>query len=823
MRLRCCLAILFALHAALFAQSAAFSWPAETRESRPWSYWWWPGSAVDQSNLTRELEVLKAAGWGGVHVIPIYGVRGAEQRFIPYLSPQWMDMLRHTITEANRLGLGVDMTTGSGWCFGGPNISERLAAAAVQASGADPITISLRPSARVKRAAPGGEGYMLNPFSAEALRAHLSRFDGAFLNYAGPSLRAMYHDSFEYRADWSPELLDEFARRRGYRLEEHYDALFRKVDAETATRIKSDYRETLSDLLLENFTRPWVEWCRRRGFLARDQAHGSPANLLDLYAAADIPETEMFNADRSTLVSKFASSAAHTAGRRLVGAEAGTWLKEHFQETLGDLKVLVDQLFLSGVNHIIYHGTCYSPSDAAWPGWLFYASTELNSRNSIWRDVSALNAYVTRSQSLLQSARPASDLLIYWPVYDVWHNPDGLALNFTVHERSWVEGTPFGILAQKLLERGYSFDFVSDRQLATLSSPAYKAILVPATHLMPAGTISHLARLARLGVPVIFDQKLPDDVPGWALLDSRRAEFRFLLEGASSLLRVGDAETEILRAGVRRESLVDRAGLHFVRMEYGDGSLYFIVNRGGEALDGWVPLAAPARAAVLMDPMTGRTGLGATRSGSGNTIEVYLQLESGQSVFVRALAALPQGARWLYRSPTGSSHPLIAGWSVKFIEGGPELPPAYRTDELTSWTDLPLESRRRFAGTAQYEIRFDRPSSHRGPWLLDLGDVRESARVRINGRDAAALIMAPFRTVLSGLQPEGNVLQIEVTNLSANRIRDLDQRGVPWKIFYDINYVDLRYRSFDASEWELRPSGLLGPVKLTPVVNYDPR
>ena len=87
----------------------------------------------------------------------------------------------------------------------------------------------------------------------------------------------------------------------------------------------------------------------------------------------------------------------HTStGKPLVSSESATWLDEHFNETLGQVKEIVDRFFLGGVNHIFYHGTAYSPADAAWPGWLFYASTQLNPQNPIWRDFAALNEYVTR-------------------------------------------------------------------------------------------------------------------------------------------------------------------------------------------------------------------------------------------------------------------------------------------------------------------------------------------------------------------------------------------------------------------------------------------
>jgi hypothetical protein len=74
----------------------------------------------------------------------------------------------------------------------------------------------------------------------------------------------------------------------------------------------------------------------------------------------------------------------------------------------------------------------------------------------------------------------------------------------------------------------------------------------------------------------------------------------------------------------------------------------------------------------------------------------------------------------------------------------------------------------------------------------------------------------------NALKPRGNVLELEVTNLPANRIRDLDRRKVPWKIMDEINLVNLRYRPFDASAWQPQPSGLLGPVTLVPLRNLKP-
>src|SRR5215207_5167927 len=126
---------LAALASLLFAQSADAqrsaagpAWPAVTTESRPWTRWWWHGSAVNPVDLTKNLEAYQRVGLGGVEITPIYGVFGAEQEFIPYLSPKWVSMLEHTLTESTRLGLGVDMATGTGWPFGGPTVGDADAA-----------------------------------------------------------------------------------------------------------------------------------------------------------------------------------------------------------------------------------------------------------------------------------------------------------------------------------------------------------------------------------------------------------------------------------------------------------------------------------------------------------------------------------------------------------------------------------------------------------------------------------------------------------------------------------------------------------------------
>ena len=896
--------LLFPLTSLPSATSAAaaddLAWPPITAQARPWAWWWWHGSAVDETNLQHELERFHAAGLGGVQITSIYGTKGAEAREIPYLTPQWLAMMGFTVDHARTLGMGVDMSLGSGWCFGGPTVKDQDANASVvvkkvEVAAGQKITanfprastqalvaypahgcpleitghissdgdvdwtapmdagswtvyaISQKPSGqKVKRPALGGEGWMLNPAYPQAVRDWLTWFDQALAPYHGSKPEAVFQDSYEYRTDWAPDFFAQFEKRRGYRLQTELPALFadesRSADRTTSNavhiaRVKYDYRRTISEIMAQESEPAWIDWAHQNGFRAIYQAHGTPANWLDLYGDADMPETEMFHDDRSIFISKFASSAAHTQGRPLTGAETGTWLKEHFTETLADIKYLADDMFLAGINHLYYHGACYSPDDAPWPGWLFYASTEMNPRNSIWHDVPALNEYIARCQSVLQSGEPDNDVLLYWPVADFWTNPSGRLQPMAVGKTEWFEGQPIGKTAHQLWNLGYAFDYVSDAQLlkATVAAGkiqmpggAYRVIVVPPCQYIPLETLRQLIALANAGAKIIFQDQLPASVSGAANLNTQTVEFQTLLRSVPSdpagdgklgqgTVWVRAVSPALLAAGVSGESM-SAVGLAFVRRSFAGGWNYFIANRTATNFDGWITLARPASSAAILDPMTGASAVDAAREGASNSTEFRLQLAAGGSVMVRAFAdKIVAGQPWACWHTNGQPLTIPGPWNVKFISGGPALPADFQTSDLTSWTTFPDPAAQAFAGTATYEVTFTAPDSTGKNFELSLGDVRQSARVRLNGRDYGTLITPPYRVVVDNLKPSGNRLQVEVTSVAANRIRDLDRRGVNWKIFKDINLVDVSYHPFDAANWPLTDCGLLGPVTLTQV------
>ena len=305
----------------------------------------------------------------------------------------------------------------------------------------------------------------------------------------------------------------------------------------------ADYRETISDLLLETFTTEWSAWARRQGRLVRNQAHGSPASLLDLYAASDIPETEGAEIQRF----KWAASAAHVAGRRLVSAEAATWLGEHFRVRLADVRAAVDRFFVAGINHIVYHGTAYSPVGDPWPGWQFYASVEFNPRNAWWDDFAALNAYVARVQSFMQSGRPDSRCSFVLPALrgagrarkdaaGAFRRRGSTAARHDVREGGRDASGGRLHLRLRLGSASAPATGQRHRRSRARAGGSYRTIVLPSSRYVPVETVLEILELARQGATVVSYGGWPADVSGVSGLD-----------GQSRALQGGDRRDRIRR------------------------------------------------------------------------------------------------------------------------------------------------------------------------------------------------------------------------------------------------------------------------------------
>ena len=280
--------------------------------------------------------------------------------------------------------------------------------------------------------------------------------------------------------------------------------------------------------------------------------------------------------------------------------------------------------------------------------------------------------------------------------------------------------------------------------------------------------------------------------------------------------------------GECRETLVDQ-GLKFERRAHSRGYTYFLANHGNAAVEGWVPLQRGTKAAAIFNPLTAQAGRAPLRITAAGATEVYLRLAPLESVVVKSFNDSLSGADYAYWSAAGNAQPVAGTWSVAFTAGGPTLPAAQELKDLKSWTDLDGDAFKAFSGTATYKVSFAKPAGQAAAFKLALGQVAESARVKLNGRELGVLFTAPFEVTIPADQLSAqNTLEIAVTNLGANRIADLDRKDPSWKKFYNTN-MPARIAAnrgadgnFSAAKWTPRASGLIGPVTLTPVARLVP-
>lgn len=871
--------LLFLFYLCVTLQSHAQLWYDVKPEMRPGTRWWWHGSAVTEKGIDNELDNFSKKGISSVEITPIYGVKDNEGIETNFLTPRWLELLDHTIRSANARGMSVDMVTGTGWPFGGPSVKpeDGACAAAFVVDTISPasdmkelwrglvdgkrlklrkgntaklyyvaahtlykdgrvgkghdvtrdvtegkslcigkknkilvVTMYIvRTGQKVKRAAPNGEGLVMDHFSESAVKGYLDVFSNAFATSKTLMPRSFFCDSYEVeKANWTPGLFEYFYKKRGYRLEKHLPELLGLCGDNT---VLCDYRETLSDMLYENFALKWASWARNLGSSVRYQAHGSPGNLIDLYATADIPETEGFGLTdfgikglrrddgfvRSNLsdvsMYKYASSAAHITAKPYTSSETFTWLTEHFRTSLSQMKPDLDLMLTCGINRIMFHGSAYSPWNDAWPGWKFYASVDASPTNSIWRDFGFMTKYIERCQNILQSGVPDNDFLIYLPMRNMWMQrrkpgSEGLLMPFDIGSAKLL-ASDFVTTVLDIDSQGYDLDYISDRfllqltyrdgRLVTAAGTEYRGLVIPDGSIMPENVRRHVERLRSAGAPIVCGTD--KDV----------------------LASLATAEDVRLISGVRA-----------IRRRLENGFGYFVANLSGNDVDTWISPAVSYADAVWLDPMTGDEALCET---DGN--KIHLVLRSGESVLLRTCDEVIGGNR---KTKTGvdvkEEIDLTDNeWQLMFVDSAPEVRDTFKLSPLSSWEMLADDSVRVTMGTGVYTTSFNLTDCQlQRVHEIDLGDVRESARVYINGNFVGCAWAAPFILKTGDSLHEGrNELRIEVTNLPANRIADMDRRGVEWRKFKEINFVDLRYnRQARYDKWEPVVSGLNSRVRL---------
>ena len=534
--------------------------------------WWWFGPAVTKAELLREMQQMKAGGIGGFEIQPVYPLALDDPQTgfhnEPYLSAEFLDNVRYVNEEAAKLGLRVSLTLSSGWPYGGPHTpvteaagalhletvrvaagetsvampalgaGESLEAAFVAAGpGSKPAMVALpavgsprlllqgaadgersvtffvasRTGQQVKRAAFGAEGFVLDHFSRDAVQHHLRDVaDPLMTAFSERPPYSVFSDSLEvYGSDWTPGMLDEFRKRRGYELREHLPELFAEHPDEEALAVRHDWGETLTELIDENYVKPINDWAHAHHTLFRSQTYGDPAVSLASNALVDLPEGEGPQWQRFSYT-RWATSAAHVYGRPVVSAETWTWLHSPaFRATPLDMKAEADRFFLQGITQFVGHGWAYSPPSAGEPGWRFYAAAVFNDHNPWWLVMPDVMKSLERTSWALRQGEPANQVAVYLPEDDAYAAfvPGKVSLSDVLPR--WV--TPE--LTQAIEEGGYNFDYIDAAAIAARGI-RYPVLVLPNVDRMSAKTLDAIARYCDAGGKVIAVGRLPEHEPG---------------------------------------------------------------------------------------------------------------------------------------------------------------------------------------------------------------------------------------------------------------------------------------------------------------------
>ena len=336
--------------------------------------------------------------------------------------------------------------------------------------------------------------------------------------------------------------------------------------------------------------------------------------------------------------------------------------------------------------------------------------------------------------------------------------------------------------------------------------------------------------MIKKGATVIFTDNYPTYVEGLYKANERQKALNKLKKqlpkvknfdavsvkkmGLGTVITGKNYKDLLAKANVDVEEFVSKFGGQLIRRATEDGNYYFMTMLRNNSVDGFVTLAVKAKSAMIYNPLTQKMGKAKLMENNGKT-QIYIQLKPGQSIILQTFTDKDVDlSDWKYFEENPSEKTVLAdNWKLNFTQSEPAVKDTFYLAKLGSWTDLNNPDLRRNMGTGKYSVKFNFNKTGE-EYRLSLGDVRESAKVYVNGQFVQTLFSVPFETNIGKYLKNGeNLLEIEVTNLPANRISDYDKRGVEWRIFNEINFVDLAYNQkarYDT--WKTSLSGLLGPV-----------
>ena len=845
-------------------------------EARAMVRWWWFGPSVDKTELEREMRAMKAGGYGGFEIQPVYPMElddGRGIRNVPYLSPEFLDTVSFVNHKANALKLRVDMTLASGWPYGGPHVPVTQAAGRLRQSVAElpagsthvpapaimsgekllatfigerndatvlkPLEGAIAPSTsarvvvsyiasrtgqQVKRPALGAEGFVLDHLSKSAVEHHLDKVAAPLLKaFGNKPPYAVFSDSLEaYGTDWTDDFIAEFKRRRGYDITPFLPQVMGGQGIDAAA-VRRDWGLTQTELVNVRYLTPINNWARAHKTRFRSQTYGEPAVSMSSNRLVDLPEGEGAQF-RTFSFTRLATSGGHLYDRPVISAETWTWLHSPaFNATPLDMKAEADRMLLQGVNQFVGHGWPYTPPGAAKPGYAFYAAAVFNDANPWWSVMPDVNAYLHRMSYLMRQGKPANDVAVFLPNDDVYAVmvPGKASLSAEMHKHVTPQ------LIEQILDAGHNLDYVDAESVAALGV-THPVLVMPNVSRLSPGVIVRLTSYVRAGGKIIIVGSAPSLAPGFVdagrISNEVKATMQALLamspavQVVASDALVGAALARAIEPDMRLSANASDIG--FVRRALADGDIYFIANTSNRDVTATASFRAARAHAVWWNPDNGQV------TAASRTPELKLApYESRVLVLTdkpQAITAVAQLA-----APALLAD-LSRNWRIRFPGAAQEAP----MPVLRSWTDDPAT--RYFSGEAVYtrEVELD-PARLAGSRIsLDFGPGTALATTPKVPAGMRAMFDSPLReaaVVFVNGKRAGALWHppyvLDVTKLLRAgrnqvevRVANLALNARSGRAEPDYRLLSARYgQRFipqDTALVQPQPSGMLGPVLL---------
>ena len=627
-------------------------------------------------------------------------------------------------------------------------------------------------------ATPEGEGPECDKLDKRGIRTHFDHVMKRMVELAGPEAGKTFHtffvDSWEAGGqNWTEKMPEEFKRRRGYDLIPYLPVLTGRVigDLQTSERFLYDLRQTVSELVTENFWAEMQRLCHARGMRLAVQPYITTGNDLDAANFTDEPMGEFWshpfqpNDYRATV--KAAVSAANLNGRIIVGAEAFTASEtERWLSHPATMKELGDQVFCLGANRFQFHRFAMQRFPQLKPGMTMGKwGQHYDSTQTWWEWSKPWHDYLARCQFMLRQGPVVTDVLALSseePLHRFEHQP--------------VAGHDYDACGPDTFRR----ITVSNGKAGIPGGPQYSLITVTHDGTMTLERLRKLRDLVKAGASLLGEPPLA--TPG--LQNARLADAELQDLATRNL-----GHRQRVRPPARKRPRLPR---HFRRRKPSSASGSRPTSPAPRTSHGSTAPAAIPTSISSHPPRTKPSRCPAPSASPANTRNsgtrrpekpAGLHTSPAGGGLTSAIRAARPGWLRVHRLPPGTSRlqfhqrrragrqhvrSTARGRSPSRADSG--APKSLQLDPLVSWSVHPDPNVRHFSGTAVYSNQFEIPDL-KSRIILDLGQVEIMARVKVNDKDLGILWKAPYQVdITSAVVPGANRLEISVVNLWVNRL-----------------------------------------------------